>query len=837
MPPPSRREVAMARQSLFWHRGWTSREEESVLTIAMEDLANLVRPDRTVLFLGAGATIPSGAPSGDALARFVSEELADSHEAIGDGLAETCSLLESKYGRAALVAAVRKALVDLRPTGGLTMVPAWSWSAIFTTNFDTLVEQAFRNERKPLTVLRSNFDYTDLADQATTPLYKIHGSVEQDIVDGHRAGMILTERDYEAAQAYRQAMFRTLSGLMTTRDVLLIGYSLRDQQMRLELDEAARLHAQQGTPGRLFLLIHEEDVDRAALREQKGFTVAFGGVDEMMHALAEAQPVPRAVAPALIVPSKLPLRLRAITIDVRHAMGLTPNATRLFNGSAAAYADIDHDLTIPRDGEAGLKEAIEGGTARFLTVLGVAGVGKTSAARRVMQQLALAGFSAWEHRPEYPLDTGEWLGVDETLRSEELPGFLLIDDCQAHLGKINALAERLSANEGLSGLRLVLTCGSNQWRPRIKSPSLFRNGVVAELSSLSGNEIESLLSLLQAQEDIRGQVDDGFKSLSRDQQRERLKSRCSADMYVCLKNIFGHDALDTILLREYAALDAPQQDIYRHVAAIDATGGQVHRQLVLSILSVDASTVSALLNSLEGVVDEYDIRPDEGIYGWHTRHRVISQTIARYKYADINERAGLIERAIRAANPALWIDRKLLVDLCDRDFGIESLKDTGEQIRLYNLIIAIAPGERVPRHRLVAHYLYDDQLDLAEQALRAAETDVSLDPPLSRYKVRLAIRRARTLPGVLEEDRYAMLLEAEQLALEGIRRFRNDKYAYFAYAEVAIAMYEVTERPDLIDNAKAHLRSALDRLLDPQLGERLDELERRWPTATTNSAR
>jgi hypothetical protein len=124
-------------------------------------------------------------------------------------------------------------------------------------------------------------------------------------------------------------------------------------------------------------------------------------------------------------------------------------------------------------------------------------------------------------------------------------------------------------------------------------------------------------------------VEPGFARLSRRDQFQRLRRRCGADMFVCLKNVFASDAFDAILLREYAQLDQGLQDVYRYVCGLEAIGTHVHRQLVLRLLGIEAQVISGLLEVLEGLVDEYDIDPGEGLYGWSTRHPVIARIITR----------------------------------------------------------------------------------------------------------------------------------------------------------------------------------------------------------------
>jgi hypothetical protein len=296
-------------------------------------------------------------------------------------------------------------------------------------------------------------------------------------------------------------------------------------------------------------------------------------------------------------------------------------------------------------------------------------------------------------------------------------------------------------------------------------------------------------------------------------------------MYVCLKNVFAHEELDVILLREYAALEESLQDVYRHVSVLEATGGRVHRQLVIGLLDLEAKYVGNVLSVLEGIIEEYDVKPDEGIYGWSTRHRVIAQTIARYKFANHVEKANFFGRTLDVLNPTVWLELNLMRQMCDRETGVGSLPDEMMQIELYRKMVSVAPGERVPRHRLIAKYLYSGQLELAEQEIRDAERNVGLDPPISRYKVLLALRRATTLPGVLEEDRFAMLLEAEKLALDAIKNFRDDKYAYIAYGDVGLTVARRFRTLEVLDAAVTRMKAASEHILDPDLSERIRDLE------------
>jgi hypothetical protein len=101
------------------------------MPIPIETLAGALTPSSTILFLGAGAVIQSGGPTGEELAKFIWQELAKNDEQPSDDLIEVSSILEYRYGgRIPLVNAVRQRLSNLAPTGGLLVLPSIQFKAI-----------------------------------------------------------------------------------------------------------------------------------------------------------------------------------------------------------------------------------------------------------------------------------------------------------------------------------------------------------------------------------------------------------------------------------------------------------------------------------------------------------------------------------------------------------------------------------------------------------------------------------------------------------------------------------------------------------------------------------
>jgi len=394
---------------------------------------------------------------------------------------------------------------------------------------------------------------------------------------------------------------------------------------------------------------------------------------------------------------------------------------------------------------------------------------------------------------------------------------MLVDECTHWMRATNTLIERLCAS-GQSGLRVILTANSALWAPRSKTPHLFsRRATIVHLSQLENVEINSLLNLAEHNTRISNLVHRSFKQLARQQRYHLLRQRCSSDMFVCLKNIFANESLDTILLQEYDDLEEPLQEYYRYVAALEAVGTRVHRQLIIRMLNVGPQHVQAVLLGLSGIVDEYDIDPDQGIYGWSTRHVVIARRIADYKFSGLAETASLFDRIIDNINPAERIELQSIRDICDVQFGIGRLADSSLRQRLYRRLTEMAPGERIPWHRLIREIINDEQIDTAEYAIRDAENAVGRDSPIDRYKVRLLILRAERTERIAEQDRVALLRRAYEVAMRNTELYRWDKYSYRTLCDVAVELLRRGESAFLLDEAIKKLRDAAGRILDPDM--------------------
>jgi hypothetical protein len=771
--------------------------------------------------------VQSGAPTGGELASYLARKLSPSPS--GNNLSEIATIFEHRTSRRELAEAVRERLRPLTPTGGLLLLPEFPWRSIYSTNFDQLVEAAYQKSGMALPVVRSNFDWQK--GTSGTILYKIHGCLTQDVGLGHRNRMVLTDRDYDLVSGYHQLLFTALASEMLTCDTLIVGQSLADAHLKDLAKRASQLNQEAGTPGRVYLLVFSRDPDRALIFEQYGIDVTFGSLEALLHVIAEVVQVQKGRSEASesneLAADQLPLLLRAVTRDCGHARTLASNARKLFNGGAAEYGDIAAGLTIERAVETRLLETQQSTKTLCMVVLGSAGVGKTTLARRMMSARIDQSFLCWEHVNSFPLNVDAWLRVEDRLRSAQRQGFLLIDDCTEQLVAVNRLIDGL-ARLDRSYLRLVLTANSSHWHSRRKTPQVFSRSHLETMSRLTALDIDRFVSLVDRQPQIRELVDESFLALNTPQRVRHLRDRCSSEMYVCLKNIFGFEELDDILLREYKELIPDAQDIYRYVCAIQAMGGKVHRQLVVRLIGIDTGHLMNQLQQLDGIVMEHDVDVRRGIYGWASRHDVIARVIATYKFGDPHEQRALLRDLIAGLNPTVWMELDTANAIATSDFGIDRLPSHEEQVEMLTELVRVVPGERTPHRRLIRKYLDAEDAIGAKQAIAWAERDLGQDDIVDRYKVRLVLLRAQKTVDLMLQDRVSLLYEARSQAKKLVERRPDDRHNFRLLCEVGLAMLRTKGDDSVLAEGIDAFKSAEDAIGDPDFMSDRRYYEQLW---------
>jgi hypothetical protein len=190
----------------------------------LSDLLSKIYQNKVVLFIGNGASIDAGGPKTEELVTIIKKRFpgADYHS---NDFIQTCTdVLETTLtSRADLEEVIRKKLYDLKPGLFHNELPLHVWPAIFTTNYDDLIEQGYRNtpnRMQTIDPVYSDRDPITLYDAEKVKLFKLMGCIVSKHPDNRLA---LTRADYNQVLRSNPRVFATLIDLMRDGTILYVG--------------------------------------------------------------------------------------------------------------------------------------------------------------------------------------------------------------------------------------------------------------------------------------------------------------------------------------------------------------------------------------------------------------------------------------------------------------------------------------------------------------------------------------------------------------------------------------------------------------------------------------
>lgn len=201
------------------------------IPIIPKPLLNDFINNRVVPFIGAGfsknADIPDGKsmPDWNELGKLAAEEIPN-YDYDGDAI-DALSYYEALYSRSKLIEFLMRVLLvgEIHPGRTYQAFCNLFTGTICTTNFDSLLEDSMTLLQRPISVIATEDRLTVKANKENRVI-KLHG----DFNHPHR--MVVTEHDYDT-YLERNPVFATyVSNLFITNTMLLIGYSLDDNDFR-----------------------------------------------------------------------------------------------------------------------------------------------------------------------------------------------------------------------------------------------------------------------------------------------------------------------------------------------------------------------------------------------------------------------------------------------------------------------------------------------------------------------------------------------------------------------------------------------------------------------------
>jgi hypothetical protein len=218
-----------------------------MMTGIPDDLIEQIYGGNTILFVGPGLSAGVGLPTwSEVLSRMI-EWAVENGVDLGDEKKELVHLMEKGHFLI-VVEALRSLMGDQllkvfmlsvfrdsypRPTPGHLIIPRIPFAAVLTTNYDTILENAYTLSKGVHQPVYTQSDIPALIDhQRNHQFYilKVHGDIDR------FETVVLGERNYRQAMFMNRAYYEFLKNLFMTRTILFIGFSPEDLDLLLFLD-------------------------------------------------------------------------------------------------------------------------------------------------------------------------------------------------------------------------------------------------------------------------------------------------------------------------------------------------------------------------------------------------------------------------------------------------------------------------------------------------------------------------------------------------------------------------------------------------------------------------
>lgn len=807
--------------------------------ILSESLLEDLRKGRVVLFLGAGASVgalkPDGTkpPLGPELAgmlakRFLGEKFSDR------SLDRVSELAISQSDLVTVQGFIRDVFTDLSPAKFHNLVPTFRWRAIFTTNFDRVIEDAYEQTEARVQAIRpmhSNLqkidDYTRSPDDVL--LYKLHGCVTR--IDDPSLPLILTPDQYTSARAGRSRLFESFVSLAHECPVVFIGHELYDSDIRTVLAEVDRAGA--ARPRFYLVRPHLDEIERT-FWEGRRVTTLDGTFESFMQAVDKA--VPATLRPVLSLANyEHPIQShfstgadlsREVALflqnEVTFVHGSMPidrgSAKQFYRGFDLGWYPIQESLDVRRRITDDLlsdvvlvDESDRPSESDFYVVLAEAGAGKTTLMRRV----ALEASTDWNAVCLFLHEYGrvDLEALHEIVRLTNDRVFLFADNAADRVGELIELARYCRRHR----LRVTIVAAerTNEWNVTCKVLEEYVSDFY-RVRYLSRPEIVDLVERLKSHDSLGT-----LASSTAEEQVQEFEKRAGRQLLVALHEATSGRPFEDILIDEYRQISPSQaQSIYLTICILHRLGVAVRAGIIFRSHQVPFTDFKErFFEPLEQVVAVRQHRPT-GDYMYTSRHPEIAQVVFDRILRDPQERFNEYIRVLSSLNISYESDNDAFRQLT-RAYHVKSLFPDYEAAReIYRVAGIVAPEDpyRVHQQGIYEMQRPNGNLDRAYELFKEVQARMPQYRPVKHSLAELA--RMKALAAGSPFMRARLRAEAEELASELLQGGGSREYP--RHTLIKIAMDELFEVAGSTGASDVDIEKAVDKV-ESLLGRGLQE--------------
>jgi SIR2-like domain len=222
-----------------------------------EKLAHTAIDNHLVLFIGAGVSAGAGIPTWKELLSKIARNggIDDVYLELlgGRDLRDWATLIDRKLNSGNDIRQAAAELIKRSPRCSLqhALLASLPSTEAVTTNFDRLFEVASRVADRDLSVLPTHPQRS-----SSSWLLKLHGSIDKP------SDMVLTRSDYLDMPRYHGALMGLVQGLLLTRHMMYVGYSLSDEDFHELIHEVRAARGASGAKPATMLTLRADQAQR-----------------------------------------------------------------------------------------------------------------------------------------------------------------------------------------------------------------------------------------------------------------------------------------------------------------------------------------------------------------------------------------------------------------------------------------------------------------------------------------------------------------------------------------------------------------------------------------------
>ncbi len=776
-------------------------EEKNHRSDAIENICNKLADRNANLFLGAG--INSGILNSEGEQFPLAEQLAheSSEEILGNstlslGLDAIADMARFKVGNEAFNQYLFDKFNLFSPGRVHDLVVNLPWDAIFTTNYDLLLERAGEESITKTNVIKSVLSIsTDLTQFVEDDIlyYKLHGSVDRANTEDGR--IIITKEDYRNYERRRKKLFSRLKDDLMNRSFVFIGYSLSDSNFLSILDACREELGINKFPLSYVVKPSVSDVEKVFWKEKYNLEFIESDAENFMEDLSRTWTT--GGYEVLSFDDRKRKRYFEIDDSARFPKlsnsyyQLVPsdctganNVTRFYKGGEPLWADIRDKIYAQRDAYDELFEIIfpelsdTKRPASIHLVTGHAGTGKTTLIKAITFELARDFcIPVFIHVPGTPLDSTPFVSIADRNKASRI---ILVISRAASQARV--ISEFLLECRRLNlPITIILEERKNQWnavRTEINKISSILTQV--QLGDISDDEIIRLLESLETYKQL-GKL----SGLSKEQQIIHFQNVSKKELLVALRELTLEQSFDEIVKDEFARIPTQiAKDTYLYVSALGQIDLPIRYETLMRILKISYEDLKSIFSSTEGVLISGEVigsaRHNVG-FNLSVRHPVIASIIFSLVAEDDEKKFEVINKILTNLDSGFPDDRRLLIDITRRRELVRTFVSPQKSRAVYERLSHILPDDPF----VYQHWaLLERDIGEPEKALEYAKKCLALDNSdnfmfKTTYGFALISVAAKS-----DEHRERLILEADKIFTTEIRRDPENPFGHLGKANI-----------------------------------------------------